>query len=655
MTEVSNIKRILTSIRSEHVGMDVWEQFVIPRFINEIDFYSKQSMRIEGSRGSGKTMLLRYLSFQTQFSKLREYIPNESMNRIGLYWKADTQFLRTMEKRGVDEDEWIGIFENYLTLKLSLEAVNSIEKIARSNCQALTFDDIENLRILGIEDYGFTTNKLIDLHDEISSKIRKFEMFIQNRKGIESEQKIPPTFFSYLIEGIKDSTDKLSNIGYSVFIDEYENLLPYQQRLINTKIKSSSHFMTFNIAIKKNGMPIQDTLGPEKIQNIHDFSVIDLDEKIKKNDYQIFLAEVLLKRLCDVSDEFSKSIGFDSNILNNIDKLDLRRSEDYVKNCKKLVSNILVGRSENELADEVFFSEKYHSKLRSEIEKALKIRKREESYTADNFININYKKASIVVSSLLYRKTLSIDEVFSEFKNHTEGNESKFDNQTDWNKNNFIGCYLRIVSAYKQNNSFYSGFDVYCHLSNGNVRHFLELCRSAFSLVDVEKLRINLVIDHQSQHLAARTASEDLFKEIKSFSPMGHQLTELAEGLGMLFNTIQNKPEQSEPEIKHFGFKNTATRLTEEDVRVLLEAEKWGVLQLDGVTKEKTTLSVGMYEYILNPIYSPKFYISYRKGRKYELTASEFQKLYTAGSAAVSDIIKSSDKPDIKSIQQGLF
>ena len=52
------VTSILATNRTENIGMDVWSEFVVPRYYDNYDFYSPMPCVIEGGRGCGKTMLL---------------------------------------------------------------------------------------------------------------------------------------------------------------------------------------------------------------------------------------------------------------------------------------------------------------------------------------------------------------------------------------------------------------------------------------------------------------------------------------------------------------------------------------------------------------------------------------------------------------------
>src|SRR5438132_2804154 len=95
--DLNPLKAVFAKNRTEELGYDVWEQFVIPPFYDQLDLEAAKKPRvIVGGRGCGKTMLLRYLSHQTAFSPKRPAIPKSALGHIGLYWRADTQFSRVM-------------------------------------------------------------------------------------------------------------------------------------------------------------------------------------------------------------------------------------------------------------------------------------------------------------------------------------------------------------------------------------------------------------------------------------------------------------------------------------------------------------------------------------------------------------------------------
>lgn len=143
----------LAQNRTEELGYDLWDSFVLPPYFANLDIYnSKKPKVIVGGRGCGKTMLLRYLSHDTKFSTKREHIEMKEIQHIGIYWRVDTQFASLMLKRGLDESEWQNAFEHLACLLISHEIIKSLHSIANSSYEKVTGITISQLRLDELRD-----------------------------------------------------------------------------------------------------------------------------------------------------------------------------------------------------------------------------------------------------------------------------------------------------------------------------------------------------------------------------------------------------------------------------------------------------------------------------------------------------------------------
>ena len=101
----------LSSNRTEELGFDVWDRFVIPPRLNISEWGQTRKPRvIVGGRGCGKTMLLRYLSHESAFSPSRPSLDQSTLEHIGIYWRADTQFASLLQGRGHPDHLWRAAF-----------------------------------------------------------------------------------------------------------------------------------------------------------------------------------------------------------------------------------------------------------------------------------------------------------------------------------------------------------------------------------------------------------------------------------------------------------------------------------------------------------------------------------------------------------------
>ncbi len=270
---MSNHQDAFAKNRAEELGYDVWNDFVIPHFYNELDFLVATKPRvIVGGRGCGKTMLIRYLSHQSSFSKNREDFPDDCVEHVGLYWRADTQFCNALIKRGIDEETWSSAFKHFVALGVSKEIIDSLINIAESKYPNFSASQIDQISVETLAPYFETVPaNLRDLLEYLTVKMREFELWVNNVKKISEPMFLPGvSFLKSIIDLIKKDCKELSNTNFYVYVDEYENLANYQQRIINDWLKHSERPLIFNLAVKKNAFIERETTGNERLANIHD-------------------------------------------------------------------------------------------------------------------------------------------------------------------------------------------------------------------------------------------------------------------------------------------------------------------------------------------------------------------------------------------------
>jgi hypothetical protein len=226
------------------------------------------------------------------------------------------------------------------------------------------------------------------------------------------------------------------------------------------------------------------------------------------------------------------------------------------------------------------------------------------------------------VPALLSRKGIEPDEVLEEMEKLAEGRSNRFTGKADWIHNNFVGCLLQLYAPFARPCPFYAGFNTFCYLARGNLRHFLELCYTSLSRAADDPSTTHLQVSPLKQAEAARLAATGFLGEVRSFGTRGEQLHAFVLRVGALFAIAHARPSQSEPEQNHFSITRGIEDLTADDQAFLREATKWSVLFEEAGTKTKDPSRPDPIEYVLNPIYSPYFYISYRKRRKLELSTS---------------------------------
>lgn len=627
------LNTVFTRNRAEELGSDVWEQFVVPPFFDRLDLQEARKPRvIIGGRGCGKTMLLRYLSYHSTFSPVRQPPPSqEALRHVGLYWRADTQFAKILTGRGLPIETWAAAFDHLVGLIASAEVLDSVNAIRRSGVLRDPPTASFTLEKLGAYDPAFATTPE-EFRREIGVRLTQFEIWAKN-VGKTAE----PIFLpgrSLVLDVIGSLTKAIPELGGAIFflyVDEYENLLEYQQEIINTFLKHSEQPLIFNVAVKRNGFSTLKTVGGESIMDVADYREHDIEEYLEGADFSIFAAEVLLLTLHRAGWPVPISV----EELRNPSAMDERRRKDYQSSVIGYVRNLFPSVSHQELAEEVFRVPSLRTRLERTIQGALRTRRIKLS--AEVFLRPTVPMASIVASALLYRD-LRAEDILAELDAAERGEENRFTGRTNWVHNNFVGCLLALHESAYHACALYAGFDAFVLMARGNMRHFLELCHQ--SLADVEANPDNGVPpDHQAQ--SARHASAGFVGQIRRSGRLGNRLHSFVLRLGSLFALAHQRPAQSEPEITHFTISGGTRELGESDIAFLREAVKWSVLFEEDETKQKNPIEeYTKSEWVLNPIYAPYFGISYRKRRKLQLSTDDFLVLETGTYDQVRELLR---------------
>lgn len=630
---------VFTKNRAEELGYDVWEHFVVPPFYHLLDLQIARKPRlIIGGRGCGKTMLLRYLSHQTMFSRSRATIPDDALLHIGLYWRADTQFANAMVKREVPEDTWQAAFNHMAALVLGMEVLDSVRSIALSSSQLIKESDVERLDFTKIKAFdNFLPSLTWQLREDLEQRLWRFESWVNDVRKVEEPRFLPGRrFVLALIQTIQQQIPALSRTVFFVYLDEYENLCMYQQEIINTWLKHSEAPLIFNLAMKRNAFETRKTTGPESLSDIHDFRTHDLELYFSEEEkFRLFAAEILFLHLSRAGVANTPMCVGD---LRDPLRLEDRRKGTYKKQVLEAAEAVFPDVSHAALAQSVFEDKALSQTLQTRIRSALKHRQSNVSW--ERFFRPSVPEASIVGPALLFRKNLDPAKIAEEMDELERGKANRFTGPTNWIHNNFIGCLLQLYAPHSRACPFYAGFRTFCELSRGSIRHFLELCDKSINRSLAGGRELGDVISADLQAEAARQASAAFLGEVKSFGPYGNQLHTFALRLGSLFALAHQRPTQSESEQSHFSIGGGSSDLIFDDTRFLREATKWSVLFEHKVTKQKQEHLPETTEYVLNPIYSPYFHISYRKKRRLELRGEDIICLIRGSYDEVSALLR---------------
>lgn len=629
--------------RTEEFGQDVWDSYVLPPYFPNLGLHeARKSVVLEGGRGCGKTALLRYLSCHSQFSPNRGVLPDAALNTIGLYLKADSQYFSAFIGGGVDDRKWQDIFEHAMCLALAEQVVVALTAL---NCNFERQDRFGKLQQLNFMHAvgGLSSSP-------IPETLKEFEMWLRMQRQMLSrwfknlDEGKPPELFALrefvlgLIHEVRNKLPYMADSVFAVYIDEYENLLDYQQRFLNTLIKSGEPPLIFHIAMKPNGMRTRMTIGTEAIQEVADFRRLILDDQLKP-DFDLFAAELFFSRLLqanlpeDVSPVARHRLQDDGLI-------EFRRTNPgYRDQVLSEVRRVLPGMRNAEVAalvlDDPILSKRWHKLVWDGI------KSKSAGLKPEHFLDKQFPEASVVSIAVLHQSSKSAEEILEEFNKLRAGKPSRF-KEGDWIHHFITGTLLLIYLPHRQRPCpLYAGFDAFIKLSRTNVRHFLELCHLSIGTFDPNVDFKNFFVPMNVQAEAAFRASRNFKEEVSGCGDMGNRLLTIVNFLGRLFRLSQGRPSQSEPERTHFSIINE--EVNEASQKVIDEAIKWSVFFKEPESKVKG-VRYESSEYVLNPIYAPFFGISYNKGRKLEMPASNAETMLTGGIDDFTSLLRQYEK-----------
>ena len=206
--------------RAEEYDSDIWGKFFIPPYYSTLNIKkSTKSIYFVGKRGCGKTMLLKYLDYHSQFSRNRNEIPVEEIEHTGIYLRMDTHFCNSMKYRGKSDAFWLNLFDQYMGIIISIEIINSLYIISNSNYSLFSKDDLSNIDLSFLNGYeeNFPDNiqdlrkYLIIKRNSINNYISNIEITNENESFLSGKK-----FVDSLIEALKFNTT-LEKINFYLY------------------------------------------------------------------------------------------------------------------------------------------------------------------------------------------------------------------------------------------------------------------------------------------------------------------------------------------------------------------------------------------------------------------------------------------------------
>lgn len=559
-------------------------------------FTSRTPIVIEGIRGSGKTMLLKYLSYPVQKDSIKNMPLEEKLHffekrSLGVYFRYKEDFCNMFNNLLCDKQDKERIFRHYYELFIIRQILETLNDIYQENDDTSVEDVICSF-------FAISKRPLNRVLAHINEILRKMDEIINSSIYDESwKEKIMPLIGSSnmvaeFIRTINNLCQGWKDILFVILLDEYENLGMFQT-MVNTLIKQvdDTTNLTYRLGMRPAGMDNNNitNVANECLQVDRDFLLRRLEYK-NFNEYKKFALEISRKRLESV-DVFRENGLCDINAI-------LGKKEDFDAEANKVVK----GTKHFKLLKR-FFS---NDAMKDVIKELSCEEKLMEMY---NIIRV-FRGEDYKVTGRLCRQ---YQELRSKRQLGTAEELRKY--RLDYSDKYRVALLYILLTFYGDRKAYYS-VNTFLRLSSGSINDYISICRNVFKHMNstmLEDLKKGICVSIQTQTYASLDTAEDQRRKVAMSNKYGKEMYTFIDNMGSIFEEYHRDLEAKYPETNQFAFDN------ENEVRnnETLDAFLIELINSGAVIRKKNRqlISVGKTRgaiYQLNRVYAPLYQYSYR-------------------------------------------
>lgn len=617
--KLAKLDELFGSYKAEWLNEKIFQFFAAPSYFNALK--SPRPCVLMGGRGTGKTTVLRGLSYEGQYAlcgkKIEEF---DKSQYIGIYYRANTNHVRAFSGRGIEKDLWIRVFAHYFNLILTSEILDFVSwhKELSPDDEVLTPHACKLIATsLHLEN---NVNDFCSLHEKLELAMFEFQADVNNI----SDGSLPRlSMAGDPIKIVADNLRKLSQFKDKVFyllIDEYENFLDEQQQAINGLLKHTPTCYTFKVGVREKGWRIRYTLNQQELLS-------------DPADYVLFniVASFTDPETSYLFDNFAKEVC-------RLRITELMDGEADLYNIEIALGSLTMEEEAERLGV------RSHEYYRSVVQ-----------YETDNKLELGISplyKFFIGYWSVVQKESIS------DLVKMLEDSPAKFKERYDNYKYSMLFKIKKGQGSSIQ--KYYAGWDTFVKLSNGNIRYLMELVYRSYYLYLQENGEITTPVPPEIQTRAAKNVGSKNLSELEGTWENGAQLTRMVQSLGTIFGRLAKEGDNIAPELVQFEIEGENSGEIGERTENLLSAAVMN-LALVRLTSNKLTGkgSVKEFMYMLHPIFAPYYNYSYRRKRKMTITEKEFLCCIDNQKTGVADILKNKsvivEKEKINPAQLSLF
>ena len=274
--QINVLRQLFGDNRAEWPSAQFEKLFVEPTYLSKLE--AVRPCFLVGGRGTGKTTSLQSLRYDSTLQRLQSRGQTfDDQEHLGVLVRMNKNRVRAFQRGGIGEERWSQLFAHYFNLIVSLELTHLAMWLEEQTAARLGTDALSSIATeLGLE----ASADIEDLESKIKESISKLQLRINN-PALDS-----PILLSIAESPLRTFVEAMNAAGMLgtrvVFccIDEYENLLDYQQAIINTYIKHAEPPLSYKVGVRKSGLRNRRTLDSQDVlQTPDDFAEIEVAEE----------------------------------------------------------------------------------------------------------------------------------------------------------------------------------------------------------------------------------------------------------------------------------------------------------------------------------------------------------------------------------------
>jgi hypothetical protein len=609
--------------RAEQLQDRVFDFYQTPTYFPEL--VTATPCVLEGGRGTGKTTVLRGLSYHGQ-AHLRGGQRVDQWPYYGVYLRVNTARVAAFTGPELPPKQWERVFGHYINLLLCESVLGFTQwYVGQTHATSPLGAAAVEATAQGLGVVGTLPVDEGGLSRAIAEAKRQFELYINTVvDAAQPRLSVLGAPVDELLAALMTSP-AMTHRRFFFLIDEYENLSVEQQRSVNTLIKHAGEHYTFKIGVKELGWRAKTTLNEnEQLQAPADYAAINIDERLREGTaFMTFAA-----RICQ---ERTEAVG---RALGSLDVPDLQ--------------GLLPGVTEDEEAE-----------LLGVAERSTDLRKR---------LGDTCPGALSAFDALppLYRYFIGFwSQAQDEPLDHTY--QDFLHNRAQWDVRygNYKHSLLYTLHGKRRGiRKYYTGLDTLVALAAGNIRFLVQLVEQCLRENLLERGEDTWLADPVSpllQTKAAQKVAQRHLVELEGLSLIGPSLARLCVGLGRIFQVMAHNPAGHAPEVTQFALEDMPgdlfrevdmpeplTRPPSNDPdqarRLIAEAVTHLALIRLPSTKPSGPEAVREYDYMLHPVFAALFEFSARRKRKMTLRSRDITGLVTNHRQTIRDVLNRNNR-----------